>query len=358
MVLAFALSLLSKAMWVTAPFLLLLLDFWPLGRVEGSPQDAAPAAPPVPRRPLARLVVEKLPLLVMSAAAATAAMLAQLRGGAVDTLEHVGFVARAANAIVAYGRYLAKAFWPSAQSALYPLAPDGPPGWQVAGAAVLLAGITALAIRHAKTMPWNAVGWAWYLGTLVPVIGIVQLGSEAMADRYTYLPLVGIFVAVAWTADRLVREAPRGAVNALGAGAIAVVVILCVLTVRQVGTWRDQESLFRQAVAITGSGRAHHILSQALLVSGKLDEAAVHAREAARLDGANPRAHKNLGFVLYRLGQVDDAIVELRRAVALHPDYAEAHANLAIAYGKKGWTDQAMHEMALSMKLRAAEQSR
>jgi tetratricopeptide (TPR) repeat protein len=350
----FGLSLLSKAMWVTAPFLLLLLDYWPLQRIEGSPLHPDPGHPEVPRRTLARLLVEKVPLLAMAAAASIAAMAAQVGGGAVNSLEQVGLGARAANAVVAYAAYLGKALWPASLSAIYPLVPGGPPAWQAAAAGVLLAAITALAVRFVVRMPWIGVGWAWFLGTLVPVIGIVQLGAEAMADRYTYFPLVGVFIAVAWTADRLVRDAAPPAMNALRAAAVIAVVVLAVSAVGQLRYWRNQESLFRQAVAVTGSGRAHHVLSQALLAAGKLEESLVHAREAARLDSADARAQKNLGFVLYRLGQVDEAIVALRRAVALQPDYAEAHANLAIAYGKKGWTDQAMQEMSLSMKLRAA----
>ena len=202
-------------------------------------------------------------------------------------------------------------------------------------------------------MPWVVVGWSWYLGMLVPVIGLVQVGSQAMADRYTYVPLVGIFLLVAWTVDALART--RSARMAVGAAGATALTGLAAATWFQVGHWRDQVTLFSHALAATGpSGRAHQLLSQGYIAEGRWSEALVHAREAARLDPDNPRAHKNLGFVLYRSGQVDQAIESLERAVALNPGFAEAHGNLAIAYGRKGRTEDAMREMRLEMQLRGA----
>ncbi len=351
----FVLSLLSKPMWVTAPFLLLLLDLWPIQRLRNSPIDIDPACPPAPQFPFARLVTEKVPLLLLSVASSAIAVVAQDRGGALNSIERFGLGARVDNTFVSYARYLAKTIWPSALSAYYPQAEAGPPAWQVAAAVLLLLAITILALRKTKTMPWMVVGWFWFLGTLIPVIGLVQVGSQAMADRYTYLPITGVFIAVTWGVERAARGAPwRGA--SLSVAAVVTVAILSIVTSRQIGYWRDQESLFRHAIAVTkDNGRAHHILSQGLAAKGKLDEAIFHARESVRLDPNNARTHKNLGYMLYRAGMVDDAIAEFQQAISLQPDYAEAHGNLAVAYGKKGWTDQAMKEMLLERKLEGAK---
>jgi tetratricopeptide (TPR) repeat protein len=197
------------------------------------------------------------------------------------------------------------------------------------------------------------VGWLWYLGMLVPVIGLVQVGAQAMADRYTYVPLVGASVALLWTLDALVRR--RRARVALAAAAGLALAALAALTWVQIGYWRDQVSLFSHALAVTGeNGRAEHLLSQGYISEKRWPEALVHAREAARLDPENPRAHKNLGFVLYRNGLLPESIASLERAVALDPGYAEAHGNLAIAYGRAGRTEDAVREMRIEMQLRSA----
>ena len=351
----FLMSLLSKPMWVTAPFLLLLLDFWPLQRLKGSPLTIDPACPPAPQFSLARLVREKVPLLLLSGASSLITVVAQDRGGSLYSLDRLSLGARIGNALVSYGSYLAKTFWPASLAAYYPQTETGPATWHLVGSILLLLGITGIVVRQARAMPWLAVGWLWFLGTLVPVIGIVQVGSQAMADRYTYLPITGLFIAVAWGAQRFVRSAPflRAPLRVAG---ILTIAVLAAITFQQVGYWRDHESLFRHAIAVTGDNpRAHHILSQGLAVKGKLAEALFHADESVRLDPNNARTHKNLGYMLYRAGMVDEAIVEIQRAIALQPDYAEAHGNLAIAYGKKGWTDLAMKEMLIERKLRAAK---
>jgi len=350
----FILSLLSKPMWVTAPFLLLLLDLWPLQRLKGSPLEVGPVCPPTSQLPLTRLVMEKMPLLLLSTASSVITVVAQNRGGALNSLERLGLAARIENAFMSYGSYLEKTFWPSALAAYYPQAQAGLSPWQVAGAALVLLTITAITLWHIRKMPWLAVGWFWFSGTLVPVIGLVQVGSQAMADRYTYFPIIGIFIAVVWSLKRAAGSSAWMRIP-LGVAALAVVAVLSAFSFQQVGYWKNQESLFRHTIAVTkDNSRAHHILSQALAVEGKIEEAVFHARESVRLDPNNARAHKNLGYMLYRVGMVDEAIVEFQRAIALQPDYAEAHGNLAIAYGRKGWIDLAMREMVLERKLQAA----
>ena len=347
-----AASLLSKAMWITAPFLLLLLDFWPLQRVDAPWNPSDPRPPTSHRLSPGLLILEKVPLLVLCGAVGAVAVVAQARGGALNTFEQVPLLDRIANAGSSYAAYLGKTVWPANLSAWYPMRETGA-AWSDAAALLLLAGATAGALALRGRMPWVVVGWSWYLGMLVPVIGLVQVGSQAMADRYTYVPLVGIFLLVAWTVDALART--RSARMAVGAAGAMALTGLAAATWFQVGHWRDQVTLFSHALAATGpSGRAHHLLSQGYIAEGRWSEALVHAREAARLDPDNPRAHKNLGFVLYRSGQVDQAIESLERAVALDPGFAEAHGNLAIAYGRKGRTEDAMREMRLEMQLRGA----
>jgi tetratricopeptide (TPR) repeat protein len=348
--LCLALSLMAKPMWVTAPFLLLLLDAWPLQRWEGSPLAPDARCPASPRLPLRHLVLEKLPLLALSAGSSAITAVAQQRGGALTTVELYGPGTRLANAVLSYARYLGKALWPADLAAFYPFRPEG--ALAPLAAAVLLAAVTALAISRARSMPWLLVGWLWYLGTLVPVIGLVQVGSQAMADRYTYLPLVGVFLAAAFGLERAATRFPRAraavaAATVLGLGALAAAAHF------QIAHWRDQESLFRHSLAATGqNARAEHLLSQGLIAAGKLEEALPHAAAAARLDPENARAHRNLGYVLYRLGRVDEAIAALERAVALDPDDAEAHGNLGIAYGKRGRLADAMREMSIGAELR------
>jgi len=354
--LCFVMSLLSKAMWVTAPFLLLLLDFWPLHRVAGSPVETAPHGPGVPCIPLSRLVAEKVPLFALSLLSSVITVVAQHRGGALVPTEMIGVASRVGNAIVSYVRYLGKAFWPNPLALFYPFPAGGPPAGQIAGAAGLLVLITSGVLSGGRRKPWLPVGWFWFLGTLVPVIGLVQVGSQGMADRYAYLPAIGLWIAVTWEGARLAGHAPPRVRRALPWIPLALVAVLAALTWRQTGYWSDQEVLLRHTIAVTeNNGRAHLILSQALAEKGRYDEALGHAAEAARLEPTHPPAHSNFGFLLYKAGRVDEAIGRFRMAIRLQPDYAEAHYNLGIAYGKKGRTEEAMKEMALGAELRSRQ---
>lgn len=333
----FACSLASKAMWVTFPALLLVLDAWPLRR-----------------RLSARLVLEKLPLLALSAAASAVAVLAQERSGALLPLERLGLADRLGGAVVGQARYLGKIFWPWPLSAYYPLPRGGPTGGAIALAALVLGIVTASCVLKRRKAPWLAAGWAWFLGTLVPVIGLVQVGSQSIADRYTYLPAIGLFLAVAWQLAAWAEARPALARPIAAATGLALVALAAV-TLRQVPVWRDQVTLFEEALAVTEENpRAHHLLSQALEVEGQLGPALVNAGEAARLDPANARVQKNLGYMLYKAGRYADAVAALERAVALDPAYAEAHGNLALAYGRVGRMELAAREMGLERRLRSS----
>ena len=314
----FALSLMAKPMWVTLPFLLLLLDAWPLRRLGRA------------------AVLEKVPLLALSAASSVVTVVAQEAGGAISGM-HVGIGTRLANAIVSYARYLGKTFWPADLAVFYPL-PPAIPAWEVAGSALLLAGITALAAWTWRRAPWFGVGWLWFLGTLVPVIGLVQVGGQAMADRYTYLPLIGIFIAVVWAGHAAMGTGWR----ARGVAAAAVAA-LAVVTSRQLGHWVDHETLFRHAIAVTkDNARAHAVLATGLLHQRRLPEAEQEALAALRIEPGSARHRLALAMVLLDERRLADARAELDEAVRIDPRLALAWSFLAEVEGELGHVDAAL----------------
>jgi len=292
-----ALSLMAKPIAVTLPFVLLLLDAWPLRRLQrldGAGWDATR---------IRSAVVEKLPLFALTAVAGIVTVMAQSSGGALASLDQASLGSRLANALVAYTGYLGKAFWPTELAVFYPHQGELASGARVAFSAIGLVATTALAAVAARRQPAVLVGWLWYLGTLVPVIGLVQVGSQAMADRYMYLPLVGLALAVAWGVPALLPDrAWRG--RALAALAIGVIAALCGAASLQVRHWRDSESLFRHALAVTEDNHvAHAYLGDTLLAQGRTSEALPLFREAVRLRPDFLSATNNLAWVL---ATVDD----------------------------------------------------
>ncbi|MBI5071150.1 MAG: tetratricopeptide repeat protein [Deltaproteobacteria bacterium] len=315
---AFAASLMAKPMWVTLPFVLLLLDLWPLQRWAGSPLPADPECPSLPRLPLGALLLEKVPLLLLSAASSAITVIAQSRGGAVAGLE-VGPGTRVANALLSCARYLSKSFWPADLAAFYPF-PRALPAWQVGLAALLLAALTGLAVWRARTSPWLLVGWLWFLGTLVPVLGLVQVGGQAMADRYTYLPAIGLLVALAWELPRLAGARPAAVVAA------AALLALGLATARQLAFWRDDVALFSHALAATGpeNARARGLLAVGLLRAGRRAEARAEALVALHTEPGSARLWLTLGMACAELGQVREAREALRAALERDPRLAGA----------------------------------
>jgi tetratricopeptide (TPR) repeat protein len=373
----FALGLLCKPMLVTLPFVMLLLDWWPLGRVSGA-ECQVPASEdtqPATGNTLLRLVWEKLPFFALCLASSVVTFLVQRKGGAVSPLESLPIPERVANALVSYARYLGKTFWPDNLSVLYPH-PGHWLAWQVGGAIVLLLGLTAGAVLARKQMPFVFVGWFWFVGMLVPVIGLVQVGIQSMADRYTYLPQLGIFVALAWSVGALVERWPKlrmicGVSTTLVVGACAL------LTAMQVGIWASSETLFRHAVRttennylaynnlgfyLTGKGRvdeamtnyeaslainpsyadARNNLGHALAERKKFAEAIVHYRAGLRSSPENVEIHNNLGNALAETGDTDGAMVEYRFVLQRNPEHADAHNNLGIALAMKGELSEAI----------------
>ncbi len=332
-----ALALMAKAMAVTLPFTLLLLDVWPLRR--------GPLTRP-------RLWLEKLPLFAMAAGASWEAFKVQQEAGAVVHTEAIKLTARLNNAAWSYLAYLGDALWPSGLAAFYPHLESGLPAWRGALAAGVLLAVTGALWRLRDRAQPQLVGWLWYLGTLVPVIGLVQVGTQAMADRYMYVPLIGIFVAVAWAVDALVRRGTVPAAAALAAAGVAVVA-LAVVTVRQVGVWHDTVTLFEHTIRVEPRAWvAHYNLGNAYESMGRHADAVAEFRETIRLRPEFARAHNNLGNSLDALGRSAEAVPSYERAVQLKPDLVEAYNNLGIAYAQQGKREQGLTALRTATQLR------
>jgi protein O-mannosyl-transferase len=342
----FALSLLAKPMWVTLPFLLLLLDFWPLRRFPSAAASDGHGTYPV--LPATRLLLEKAPLLAMTVASSAVTVAAQR--GALASLE-VDLGARVGNAIVSYALYVWKTLWPTGLAPLYPF--RWPlPAWEVALAAVFVGGVTVAALAGARSRPWAAVGWLWFLGTLVPVIGIVQVGSQSMADRYTYAPSVGLLVVMVWGAHHVARRHERLVAGA----ACAVIAALAVLTWRQTARWQDHETIFTHTVQVTGeNAQAHGVLAMGLRRTGKLDAALSHAREATRLEPTGPRHWTELALVARALGNPAEAYEASRRAVALDAALGIGWTALGQAAGDLGIVQEAEDALRRAVALLPGE---
>ena len=315
-VLLFALGLLAKPMLVTLPLLFLLLDAWPLRRKE----------------PWRHLVLEKAPLLAMSIATAGVTFVAQQHAETVGSLAGYPLGVRVANAVVATATYLGQAIWPTRLAVFYPHPGATLASSTVAASAVVLAALTWWTIHVRRSRPYLLFGWAWYLVTLAPVVGIVQVGWQARADRYTYITLIGIFLGVV----RAVSDRFAGRPALLRGLAAAALVVLGIGAFVQAGYWRDSETLFRRALAVTDDNAvAHNNLGTALLRRRLVSEAEGHFAEAVRINPLFAEAHSNLGVALGRQGRTDEALVEFQRALDLQPDYPDARRNLERAWAIK-----------------------
>lgn len=353
-VLCFVLSLLAKPMLVTLPFVLVLLDWWPLRRLSGSqPDEAGPHPAWFPQLSvLVRLLAEKLPFLVLSAASCVITYLAQREQGAVVSLEESPLALRCGNAVVAYARYLLKMIWPFDLAVVYPL-PRTLNGSQVALAGLVLLLISAWVLKQGRR-PHLLVGWLWYLGTLVPVIGLVQVGGQAMADRYTYFPLTGIFVMLAWEGRAWLVQRKSRVPLATAAAALALAGCL-ILTNLQVRYWRDTETLFARAIEVTSDNPvAYTHLAGALARKGQTETAVELYRESLRLGPNQPAAHNNLANLLNALGQTNEALAHLQTARNLKPDDPVVLWNLGLQYAAREQYDTAMEYFSQAARLAPA----
>jgi tetratricopeptide (TPR) repeat protein len=344
----FALGLMAKPMLVTVPFVLLLLDYWPLGRVPQQGGADIPVCPEernggrqecLPHRLLWRLIVEKIPLLLLAGAACVVTFVAQ--GGAVQSLELVPLPWRIANAIVSYATYLRQSVCPMGLAVLYPHPGDNLPIWRVALAALVLVGISAAVLACRRKCPYLLGGWLWYLGMLVPVIGLVQVGGQAMADRYMYLPQIGLCIAVTWGVTELAGS--WGVRRWLPIPSVLVVLVLMGCAWRQTGYWRDNESLWNQTLRCTcRNAVAQHNLGQALADGGDIDGAMKHYRAALGIVHNYADAHFGFGVALERSGRIDEAIGEYQLATEIKPEFVQAQNNLGVALAKRGRIDEAV----------------
>ena len=362
---AMGLELMSKGMAVTLPFVFLLLDYWPLKRLQLAPRPAL-AATRKPKRGrrleqgsrttshrahVLRLVVEKIPFFLLAVGGSVAAVIAQRSLGAVAGLGQIPLAYRIENALVSYVAYIGMLLWPVGLAVYYPHPLGSLPAWKVAGSVLILLTVSGLAIMAAKRRPYFIVGWLWYLGTLVPVIGIIQVGGKAMADRYTYLPSIGLFVLVAWGIQEVVSGVPRRRVA-------MVIVTSCALvgftaaTWLQLQHWRNSETLFRHALAVTTRNSiAHGQLGAALADSGRPEEAIPHYEAALRIYGTDAAVQANLGQALDDVGRPEEGLPHLFEAVRLDPNLAQAQARLGAMLAEAGRFAEAIEHLTKAVVL-------
>jgi protein O-mannosyl-transferase len=376
----FTLGVLAKPMVVTLPLVLVLLDVWPLGRL--GPPDEHPGR--ARRRSLAGLVAEKWPLFLIAALAATVTFLVQRASGAVASLASQTPALRLFNALAAYARYVGATLWPRHLAVIYPL-PASPPVLAGTLAALGLAAVTVLALRQARARPWLIVGWLWFVVMLLPVIGIVQVGRQAWADRYSYLPTIGLLIAIVWSVAEWAARAPARRPIAAAAAVLAVLAA-SVATARQVRLWRDTRTLLTHAVAVTrDNAPAEQYLGDALMIAGDARGAVPHLEAALKLAPDFPTARGDLGvaygevgrydeaydqleralrqhdsadlhydvaYVLARQGRHEEALRQCQAALALEPDHANAHAQMALSLAELGRLDEAVPQMARAVALK------
>ena len=381
--LLFALGLMCKPMLVTLPLLLLLLDVWPLNRLQtqaGAEPVFRLARRPIPRR----LIFEKLPLFALAIASVVITLFAQMR--VVESSENLSLSTRLGNALLAYVAYMGQMFWPSGLAVLYPLTAGGVRVAGVAPSLVLLAGISMGVFLLRRRYPYLLTGWAWYLLMLLPVIGIVQVGLQARADRYTYLPQIGLYLLLTWAAADLCAGRRHRRV-VLGGGAVIILIALMFCARAQTAYWRNSELLWTHTLACTpdnftaryglgnallqagnvdeaiaqlrkalvfnpGLAKAHSSLGNALLQKGNVDEAIAQYQIALQIDPRSEEACYNFGNALLRQGKVDEAIAQYQKALEIKPDFAEAHFNLGAALFHEGKEDEAIaqYQRALQIK--------
>ncbi|MHB1024873.1 MAG: tetratricopeptide repeat protein [Desulfobacteria bacterium] len=351
-VLLFALGLMAKPMLVTLPFALLLLDYWPLSRLprrgilfgsplEGNVQAGGPG-----------VLVEKIPLFLLTVVSCVFTYTASRYGGALVDHGKIPFLVKATNALVSYASYIGKTMWPSSLAIFYPYPNAVPPTWTIVGAAALAAGAIMVSIWYGKRFPYLPVGLFWFAGTLIPVIGLVQVGSQGMADRYTYIPSIGLFIAFAWgIRDLSAGWRQRKVVLACLFG--VVIVAMSAVTLRQLTYWSSSTTLFTHAIEVTsGNFLAESNLGVALGRQGKSEEAIAHYRKAIAILPNFVDAHYNLAVDLARLGRTDEAIASYRKTLEYNPGHAFAHNNLGVLLAERGELDAAIAQYKEAIRIR------
>ncbi|MDM8549813.1 tetratricopeptide repeat protein [Desulfobacterales bacterium HSG2] len=371
--LLFALGLMAKPMLVTLPCVLLLMDYWPLNRVPSSEHQAPStkhqassikhqehqassikhqASSIKSIKHQASSILEKVPLFALTVISCILTVHAQKTGGVVRSLELFPLSLRIGNAIVSYIGYMGKMFWPQDLAFYYPHPGASLPTWKALGAGLLLAGISVCVIRVRQKSPWLLIGWLWYLGTLVPVIGLVQVASQAMADRYTYIPLIGLFIMIAWGIPCLVGEWRHRRI--LFAVSAAVILLGCaMLTWFQVRHWKNSITLFTRTLSVTTDNYlANNSLGAALEDQGRVREAIRYFSEALRIKPDGIQAHYNMAVALEKEGRYEESARHLSKAVRLKPDFADARYNMGIAMKRQGNLTEAIRHFSEAVRIR------
>jgi tetratricopeptide (TPR) repeat protein len=355
----FTLGLMSKPMLVTLPFVLLLLDYWPLRRLKFKQERGSNKISEkniAKRSEVLQLVLEKVPLFLLSAVFSIVTYIASKSLGAMDYGENLTFSTRVTNAMVSYLDYLGKMVWPSELSILYPHPGNTLTAWEGILCGMALVGITIISIRLIRKAPYFAVGWFWYLGTLVPVIGIfVQAGDQAMADRYAYVPLIGIFIIVAWGLPELMAKW-RYKEKVLPISAGIIIFALLITTWKQVGHWKNSITIFKHAISVTDKKYpsfvvAHNQLGIALFSDGKNEEAISHYKMAIKFNPDHAKSHSNFGGALLAEGKIEEAISHYKMAIKLNPDFAAAHFNLGITLVAGGKIEEAIPHYRMAIEI-------
>jgi len=317
-----SLGLMAKPMLVTMPFVLVLLDFWPLERLKYYSLHQSPK--------LLSLIYEKIPLFIPVAISSVLTILAQKEVGALYTFEVLPITTRIANALISYNNYIIKTIWPQNLAVYYPHPFGSLPLWSVFGAALLISGSLFLSVYTIKKYPYIIVGLLWFLGTLVPVIGLIQVGSQAMADRYTYIPLIGLFLIIAWGGSDLLKKWTHKHIVYAAVLSIAVFSALTVRSFQQTSHWKNGITLFKNAVNVIGNHPdLHYSIGIHFAVAGRYEKAIYHYKEALKIKPNHVEALFELGTVLYDYGKTDGAIFYLQKAIDKNPDHTNAHNNLA-----------------------------
>jgi tetratricopeptide (TPR) repeat protein len=347
--LVYVLGLLSKPMLVTLPFVLLLLDYWPLKRIQSLPKSDASGIWVRPSN-LLPLVKEKIGLFILALTASLVTYFVQGSGGNVGSLQVYPVTIRLANALVAYVGYMTKMIWPTKLAVLYPHS-GMPPVWKLAGAVCMLVLISFLTLKSVRKFPWLLVGWLWYLGTLVPVIGFVQVGVQSMADRYTYIPLIGLFLAIVWGIPPLLpNNLPKKQI--LFPMSTVLILLLSVLSWMQVRHWSNSISLFQRAITVTdGNYIMHNNLGVELREAGRIDDAMAHYLTAIRIKPGFVEAHLNLGVLLADQGRFEAAIEKFLEVLQIDPSHVTAHLNLGNNQLRLGYAREAANQYLAALKL-------
>jgi len=350
----FVLGLMAKPMLVTLPFVLLLMDYWPLRRLKRAAKGSVEAQKQVNPEYKWTLIypplLEKVPLFALAILSSIVTYIAVKKAGTIQSIEAIPLSVRIGNAFVSYITYISKMIWPSNLALFYPH-PGLLPSWQVLGSASLIIAITLAAIWMARRFPYLAVGWFWYTGTLIPVIGLVQNGSQARADRYTYIPLIGLFIMVAWGFPELLKQW-RYRKEALVTLSALSILCFCIITWTQVGYWQDTKTIMEHTLAVTRNNFAAHLsLGHYLMQQSSYEEAITHYCEASRIDPKNPEPYNSIGTIMFKSGRYDDALRYYKKSIKIQPNYL-AYYNLGSLFGTMKRNDEAIqaYQKALEIK--------